>query len=373
MNVGSWIKRQIRTENDFRPASQESREVQKDLDELAERVDELKQPVEVSLKGSYDDLSAGRKLMLGAAGGAAVGGVLGAAHGLLSPIGDRVELQVSWDTHPITEDTLKIVPNRSQLSGLTSQVTSEGVVDVTVKGGVRYDFDSEIVKSPAGEYQTPGGVTLKRSESSNTTLSGLVGIGVGAAVGVAGTGALMALKKIRGTEQGPSEPTEGGLVNGREMKTMAALGTVGALGGAGVGALAGWMESNRAAGLSQSVTWETPVMKTAEIGTVPESASVLIRQDLDYGNSLQGSRIYRDPSEFDLDDHIKDSPGTAAQGRVPERGLLGGIKMEEHSKTYTTQPSAGILTSALGGALVGGLVGVAAGVSYNTLQRMIEA
>lgn len=377
MNVTSWINKQIRTKSDFEPASKQSQEIQKNLDELADRVDELKTPVEVSLEGSYDDLSIGRKFMLGAAGGAVAGGVLGATHGLLSPIGDKLELDVAWNTQSIYSDSLKVNPIRNQISGLSSQVTSEGVVDVMVKGGVRYDFEAEIVNSKVGEYQTPGDVSVKRTESSNTTISGLVGIGIGAGLGLAATGAVMALKKLRGNEeqnqQGQQSGADDSLVNGQEMKRMAAMGAVGVAGGAGVGALSGWMESNRAAGLSQEVTWETPIMERTDIGTVPESASILIRQDLDYGDSLKNSQIYRDPGKFDLEDHMSDSVGRTVQGEVPDKNLIGQIKMEEHSKTYTAEANTTVLASALGGALVGGVVGVAAGVCYNTLKRMIEA
>jgi hypothetical protein len=376
MNVGTWLKKQIRTDNDFRPVSQEAKAIQKDLDDLAGKVDELKKPVEVSLEGGFEGLSAGRKLMLGAAGGAAVGGVLGSAHGFLSPIGDKVELQVSWDTHPIHEDSLRVIPERSQISGLSSQVTSEGVIDVAVKGGIRYDFRSHIVQSQVGEYQTPTGVSMERSDSSNVTLSGLMGLGVGAGVGLVATGALMAVQKLRAEEDGASPPTDDNpLVTGREVKQMAALGAMGAVGGAGLGALSGWMEQNRASGLTQEVDWKTPVMKTSEIGTVPESASILIRHDLDYGDSLKNSQIYRDPSEFDLDKHMKDAAGRVVRGTTPERSLagLGPIEMEEHSQTYEVKPNTTMLGAALGGALVGGVVGVAVGVGYTTLQRMIEA
>lgn len=375
MQVGNWLKSHIRTASDFTPASAESDAIQKDLDQLADRVDELKQPVEVSLEGGYDDLSAPRKLALGAAGGAAVGGVLGAAQGFLSPIGDSVEARVNWTTTPIMEQSLSVTTDRNQLSGLASQVTADGVIDVSVKGGVRYDFDAEILENQVGEFKTPEGVTLERTSSGNVMTSGLIGLGVGAGVGLAATGALIALKSFRkGDGQEQSEPPrETAVVTPSELKTMAGFGTLGAVGGAGVGALSGWMEQNRAAGLSQEVTWETPVMETRDIGTVPEPASILIRQDVDFGDSLKGSQIYRDPSKFDLDDHIKNSEGRTVQGTAPAKTWTGAIKMEEHSETYTAEAKTTAMASALGGALVGGLVGVAAGVCYNTLKRMIEA
>jgi hypothetical protein len=372
MNVGTWIKKQIRTGSDFTPASRESKEIQKDLDDLAGRVDELKQPVEVSLEGSYDDLSTTEKLVLGAAGGAAVGGVLGAAHGMLSPVGDSLELDVDWVKRPILEHRMNLVPSRTRIEGLASQVTSEGIVEVSVQGGVRYDFRSEIVDEEIGTYKTPGEVELRRTPSSNPTVSGLIGLGVGAGLGLATTGAVMALKSFRG-ETGESKERELAGVSRSEIKTMAALGAVGAAGGAGVGALSGWLEGRRAADMTATLNWETPIMEEAVIGHKPPPASILTRMDLEFGNSLNGTTIFNDPTKFDLQDYMDGDTGEAVSRNNPKTGLLGGVEMDSQSRDYTADPNTNVMASALGGALVGGLVGVATGVCYNTLQRMIEA
>lgn len=376
MNVTNWIKKQVTTPADFGTKSAESEAIQKDLNDLAATVDELKQPVEVSLEGSYDNLSSGRKLALGAAGGAVVGGLLGATHGVLSPIGDSVELNVNWNTHPIMEQSLHVDSLRSQVEGMSSQVTSEGVIDVPVKGAVRYSFTPRILEEQVGEYQTPGDVSLERDASSNTTVSGLIGLGVGAGLGVVATAGMMAVKKLRAEEgalQTPSEPGDQTLVNKDEVKRMAAMSTLGAVAGAGVGALSGAMESARTSGLTQVVEWETPIMESRELGKLPQDATVLIRQDLDYGDNLQGSQIYRDPSEFDLERHMEKSGVETVTGTGPKTGLLGGIKMEEHSKEYSVEARTTMMTSMLGGAVVGGLTGLAAGVAYNSLKRMVEA
>lgn len=365
-NVKNWVHSNITGSSKDRDYSS----IEAGYDQLQGQVDELKKPVEVSLQGSYADLTRRDKLVLGASAGAVVGGTLGLARGFLANAGDGMQLNISWNTHAINTQKVEFDPIRSGITGRATMATADGLREVDVQNAaIRYDFRHRIVNEKVGEYRTPGEVRVEAPSAHAAAVSALGGAVAGAALGVGVSAILMALGKNQ-----PDPDSQAIAVDfGNTKKTLAVYTGAGAAIGAGLGALDGMWEASRMASATQTVTWETPVMREGVIGQVPKPASIMVRRDVAFpGDAFNGSELYRDAARFDLQRHIKNGPQVDIQGTVPERTLLRGIKMEEHTQTYHGEARYSLGTSIALGALAGGVLGLAAGVTANTLQKMIE-
>jgi len=114
--------------------------------------------------------------------------------------------------------------------------------------------------------------------------------------------------------------------------------------------------------------------QNVKIGEVPQDASVMIRQDVEYSpDAFKNSQLYRDPSKFDLDKHMKKADDVDVTGDKPDKNLLGQVKMEEHSQELKAQARYGMVGSVLGGIALGGVLGVVSGVALNILKKMVDA
>lgn len=365
-NVKNWV----RTNISGGPKDRDYSQIESGYNQLQGQVDELNKPVEVSLQGSYSDLTKRDKLILGASAGAVVGGTLGMARGFLANAGDGMKLNIAWNTHDINTQKVEFDPIRRGISGTATMATADGLREVEVKNAaIRYDFQSRTVNEKVGEYRTPGEVRVEAPSAHAAAVSAIGGAVAGAALGAGVTAVLMALGKNQ-----PSPDSNAIQVDfGNTKKTLAVYTGAGAVIGAGLGALDGMWEASRMASATQTVTWETPVMKEGVIGQVPRSASIMVRRDVAFpGDAFNGSELYRDAAKFDLQQHIRRGPQVDITGTMPERTLLRGIKMEEHSQAYHGQARYSMGTSIALGALAGGVLGLAAGVTANTLQKMIE-
>ncbi|MDQ7825554.1 MAG: hypothetical protein RDV48_22330 [Candidatus Eremiobacteraeota bacterium] len=132
-------------------------------------------------------------------------------------------------------------------------------------------------------------------------------------------------------------------------------GVTGGLLGAGMGAAAHY-----AAGDAQSKTYkyEVPVMENKKIGEIPS-------------NHVANSPDIPDPAFVDANGKPVDGKGVGVYGNVPQRGILGGFKMEEKTAEVNTKGST-LLGSVLGGALIGTLAGVLAGVALKLINGIIH-
>jgi len=377
-NVRNWVHTNITGSSKDQAGGAAAREsadrdysaIEAGYNQLQGEVDELKKPVEVSLQGSYADLSKRDKLVLGASAGAVIGGTLGLARGFLANAGDGMKLNIAWNTHAINTQRVEFDPSRSGISGIATMATADGLREVEVKNAaIRYDFPHRVVNEKVGEYRTPGEVRVEAPSAHAAAVSALGGAVAGAALGVGVSAALMALGKFQPTGEGQAVQVD----FGDTRKTLAIYTGAGAAIGAGLGALDGLWEASRMAAATETVTWETPIMREGVIGHVPKPASIMVRRDVAFpGGAFNGSELYRDAAKFDLQRHIKNGPQVDIQGSMPERTLLRGIKMEEHSQSYHGEARYSLGTSVLVGALAGGVLGLAAGVTANTLQKMIE-
>jgi hypothetical protein len=379
MNIGSWIHNNVlRSTADFAALptgpDPEEQDMEQGLDRLGSQVDKLREPVNVSVQGGYNNLQMKDKLILGASGGAVVGGALGAAKGFLGASAPFT-VDPHWETHAINTQSVTFDQSRLQIPGTTQVATSNGLQDVNVpNAAIRYHFDPKVETKQVGDYKTPGSVDTHHPFTTNSLVGAAEGAAVGALGGVALTAGFVLVQHLRGKDQPSGQPTEN-VSFGDEKKTIAKTAALGAAVGGGIGALDGLLEHARA-GATQTIEWDTPVYQHTTIGQVPQDASIIVRSDVRYANdAFNDSKLYHSPSQFNLEDYLKHGPKVDVSGDVPEKHILGigGYKMEHHTQTYTSEARYGVGTTVVGGIVLGGLVGVAAGVAINVIRKVVNS
>lgn len=376
MSISTWIHTNIvGRDADFTQVptgpDPEEQAMEHGLDQIKDQVDKLKEPVNVSVQGGYNNLSLRDKAILGASGGAVIGGALGAAKGLLGASAPFT-VDAHFQTHVITQPTVTFEQSRLQMPGTTQVATANGLQDVEVpNAAVRYHFEPKIEQKQIGEYKTPGTVDQRHPFSTNSLVGAAEGAAIGAVGGVALTAGYVLVQHLRGED---GQTTSADNVNyGDEKKTIATTAAAGAAIGGVVGALDGLLEKARA-GATQTIQWDTPVLRHESIGQVPQDASIIIRSDVRFGqDEFNDSKLFTSPSKFNIDSYLKSGPKVDVPGDVPEKTLLGGIKMDHHSQTFTSDARYGMATTVVGGIVVGGLVGVAAGVAANVVRKVVDA
>lgn len=382
--IGNWINKNITgnrgsgyvSDKEARQLDQQGSQLKDDINNIKDTVDHLSEPVQVSVEGSYKNLSTKDKFVLGAAGGAAVGGTLGAVKGMLDAAGDAMNPKVEWETHKIIDPKVTGVETVKQdISGKTTVATADGLKEMETSGAsVRYHFEPKIEYKEIGEYKTPKSIDGKFAFTTNSVIEGAKGAAMGAVVGVAGTAAYVALDKIRHKDEGEEKKEAVNVNYGDDTKTIIKSGAIGAAVGAGVGLVDATWEKLRTGG-EQVIKWEVPKMETGvKIGEVPQDASVMIRQDVKYApDAFKDSQLYNDPSKFDLEKHMKHAEEIEVKGDRPDKNLLGQVKMEEKSQAVTSEARYGVVGTVLGGAVLGGVIGVASGVAMNVLKKMVNS
>jgi len=379
--INNWIQKNLGTrgsgyvsDKDARKLDQQGQQLENDINNIKDTVDNLNKPVEVSVEGSYKNLSTKDKLILGATGGAAVGGGFGMLKGVVENMGDGATANVQWETHDILDPKVEVDTQKLNIPGTTEVATADGLQKVEVPGAsVRYHFEPKITYEKIGDYKTPVNPEAALEQGHMAAVEGLKYAGIGAVVGTAASAAYVGLEKLKnkGDEEKPGEVTQ--VKYGDETKTVIKAGLTGAAIGGAVGAVDGLMEQGRAG--TQTIDWKTPIMEqNVKIGEVPQDASVMIRQDVEYApDAFKNSQLYRDPSKFDLDKHMKKADEVDVTGNKPDKNLLGQVKMEEHSQELKAQARYGMVGSVLGGVALGGVLGVATGVALNILKKMVDA
>lgn len=104
--------------------------------------------------------------------------------------------------------------------------------------------------------------------------------------------------------------------------------------------------------------YEVPIMKKDVIGQIP-------------ANHISERPDIGDPKFVKPDGKPVDGMGVKIYGTVPEKGLLGGFKMEEKTAEAHWQGSS-LLTSVLGGVFIGAISGALAGVAMKILNGIIH-
>ncbi len=153
---------------------------------------------------------------------------------------------------------------------------------------------------------------------------------------------------------GEKEKKEEGTWSNSTLDYVTKGGVTGGLLGAGLGAV------SHAVGGDKTMTYkyEVPVMKNDKIGEIP-SNHVAVNPDTG------------DPAFVTADGHPVKGKGVDVYGDVPERTILGGIKMREETAEATAKGHS-LVGSILGGAIIGTIAGTVVGVAIKILNDLIH-
>jgi archaellum component FlaG (FlaF/FlaG flagellin family) len=151
---------------------------------------------------------------------------------------------------------------------------------------------------------------------------------------------------------------------------MIAGGVAGAAIGAGAGALSSLLNST-----TQSYETEFVNMETKVIGQVPQGEVFYVPND---GNNQPpaNAEAVADLMDGNIDKlarrgwrQTEDLRPTDVEAQVPERTILGNVKVRTEDKEITV--GAGMVSSIVGGAAVGAVTGVAGGILVNVLRKTL--
>ena len=131
-------------------------------------------------------------------------------------------------------------------------------------------------------------------------------------------------------------------------------GVTGGLLGAGIGAVSHYAGNDR----TTEYTYQEPVMKNDVIGQIP-SNHVAVNPDTG------------DPAFVKPDGHPVKGKGVDVYGNVPERTILGGIKMKDVTAEATMKGHS-LVGSIVGGAIIGTVAGAVVGVAVKILNDIIH-
>jgi len=183
--IGNWLQKNLvgtKGSGYDRTLDQQGEQIKNDINHIKDTVDTLTQPVEVSVEGSYKDLSTKDKLILGAAGGAVVGGGVGAMIGTFEAASDKPQVNVQWQEQHIMD--VKVGYEKQNIPGTTEVATMDGLQKVTVdNASIRYHFSPEYTPTDK-TYKVPGDITVDHDFTTNSVL----GAAKGAAMGAVGGG-----------------------------------------------------------------------------------------------------------------------------------------------------------------------------------------
>lgn len=339
-----------RVDSQLERIHQDTVEVKRELSELDHSAD-LKPP-------SFKDVSNSQLVMATTAGGA----VLGGAAGMLNALGSGPATVTFQEVrHDIMQPKLNGVgfDIKTYTVGGTPQSPQGWDVDISRR---------PLVQEKVGEYTTREPIG---SQTSSVLLSGAIGLGIGAAAG-AGVGLLgVGLRKVLKQEYSGAEPrqTEG------DTKVLIGAGATGAVIGAAAGALSSALQSNTVSYETQSIAYENKVIGEVPRGDgqggggfyVPNSDGNQVPANPEAVARLMNGNLDRlARNGFRNVDHLRPEE---VRADVPQRGLLGGLKIESETKTESVGPS--MVGSVLGGATIGAVTGVAGGVLLNVLRKTL--
>ena len=351
----SFFQKNLATGDDFgsvKPGRDEAKRVDAELERIHTDA--------VDIRGSLDTLKedsqlkpptfanvSNKQVMVGAA---SAGAVVGGAIGVISHLTSGGDGAVN-----ITERTVPVYENKLDGHGFNSTVYTAGGTPQNPDGWDVEMSRSAILNEKVGEYTER---TASSSGAGNIAVSGLIGAGVGAGVGALAGGAVTLLRKTSLMDEynnTPARETEG------DAKLMIAGGVAGAAIGAGAGALSSLLNST-----TQKYETEFVNMETEVIGQVPKGEVFFIPND---GNNQPPANTEQvaDWMNGNIDKLARkgwvqtdDLRPTDVEGQVPEKTLLGNVKVRTEDKEITV--GAGMVSSIIGGAAVGAVTGVAGGI-----------
>ncbi len=288
-------------------------------------------------------------LILGATAGAAVGGGLGLASNLLTSWAAQPSINVTTETHQVDRQILTgHTERREEVNKPVTKYDQNGQpYQGTQLTGWNVKHEPSFRTERAGEYETQK-YEVNNGGINNPIYDALGGMAIGAGVGTVLAGGIIVTRKLTGKGEyvpGESRKTEG------DLKVLAKMAGMGAVGGAVVGGLSGVLAAGNSE--TRTIVNQQPVFETKVLGQIPA----------DYEQSVYQSTVT--------------SPGTRnVEGRVPvmEGGILGvgrSVKVTETREEVTAGGGLNLMTGVLSGAVAGAGIGVAAGVLTNVLRKTL--
>ncbi|MBT9583145.1 hypothetical protein IV102_07340 [bacterium] len=298
---------------------------------------------------SLSNVKDAQLLVMGATAGAAVGGGVGLVSNLLTSWAAQPSIDVTTTTHDVSRPTLAgNTERRDEVSKPVTKYDQNGnPYQGTQLTGWDVKHQASFKTEKAGEYTTQE-YKVNNAGVSSPVFDALGGMAIGAGIGTLLAGGVIVTRKLTG--KGEYVPHEGRKTEG-DLKVMAKMAGVGAIGGAAIGGLSGLLAGGNS--VTKTITNQTPVFENKVLGQIPA----------DYHQPVHQSSV--------------PSPGTqSVNGQVPvmEGGVLGvgkHVKVTEQKEIVTAGGGLNLMTGMLGGAVAGAGIGVAAGVLTNVLRKTL--
>jgi hypothetical protein len=299
-------------------------------------------------------------VMLGAAGGAAVGGILGATRGLYHQAQDQV-------TEVQTQKSVGV----PSLEGHRYSVREDWDEDMFCDdddmfcdedlSGWWHNYSPDIRNRIVGTYDVP---ELKHSHSATVVGSAVsgaaIGAGVGAALGLATgvVGRLLGGHPMERKHRLPDQVREK-LINDTG-STVVKSTAIGAGVGAALGLSAGLLEQSKAASIER--TFAEPVTVSKNLGSIPRD-----HYEWNHGSDWADPGNYRNHSPKGDESVVRQTPVLDSAGNPTYRNVTREFDSSRLS------PVSGMVTGALTGAGVGFAVGIASSVVNRLLVQNLES
>lgn len=297
-------------------------------------------------------------LLMGGAGGGAVGGGLGMMDGLVRVWWDEPKVSTTWQSKEIMNPKLNGF-QESMVKDVDTQPRFDrdgnpiGVRE-NLKGQF-HNFVPNISYEKVGEYKSPSSIDVQHDASGNPVTEGFKGVFQGAIIGTGIAGLIIVARKIAGKQDAPTDSDKGGPDPGgakAELKVIAGSGAAGMATGAVVSLLSSALEASHST--EETVKWKEPIIEKKVIGEIPKN----------HYHSIFGT----------VDEAKIGKEQVTAEGPAMKSGILGigdGPKMKEMEKTVQVEPRYGVAGQVVGGIVIGGITGVLLGVVLNILRKVI--
>lgn len=328
-----------RIDADFGTGIQGCDEVDKNLATL-DHDTQLKPPSLSNIKDS-------QLLVMGASGGAVVGGGLGLLTNVGTSWAAQPSIEVHNESHNVTRPVL--VGNTEARPEYYREVKMYDQDGNPYMGkqlaGWHVQHQPSFRNENAGEYTTQR-AEVNHGNITNPALDALGGMALGAGVGALLAGGVVVARKLSG--KGEYVPTEERKTEG-DLAVIAKMAGLGAAGGAAVGGLSGLLASGNS--VTKTIVNQTPVMEDKVVGQIPQNYDVPVNQ----------TSVPR--------------PGTQdVHAQVPVMEGLPGfrhVKVTETKEVITAGGGLTLMTGIAGGAAAGAGLGVVAGVLTNVLRKTL--
>lgn len=346
--LGKWIEKNVTGQEkaktmDYTPVDPKSKEIKDRYDRMEDKIENIEKDISKIADTSelrppkLSDISDKELVIMGTAGGAAIGGALGMTEAVIESALDNPKIEVTETEHAIENPVLKGYDDR-----MIEDKDSGGMLK-----GYDHKFTPRIEYEKVGDYKVPEARVSHTVDAESPVMSGIKGMATGAIIGgVSGVGVAVGRKLLN---KGKYVPRKDRNLEG-EGKVIAGGAVVGAAGGAVVGGLGAMVESGHSA--AEEISWKQPVMEEKTIGKIPQDH-------------------YHSVFETIREDNIPKRDVTVEGPRMKD-GLLGEKPvMEKMETTVEIEPRFGFLSQVLGGAVLGAVGGALAGVVVNVLRKII--